>query len=137
MTADLDLMVDMSETNLRRLVRALSKLGYRPKVPVQLEDLVSEKNRRSWQREKGMVVFSVTRGNQDPMELDVMLESPIDFERAYGRRKLLRAGALRISVLSIDDLIVMKRLASREQDPADVNALEDVKSLTPRKRSRR
>jgi hypothetical protein len=133
----MDIMVEMSEPNLRRLVRALSALDYRPKVPVRLADFISEQNRRDWQQKKGMVVFAVTRGDSDPMELDIMVDSPLDFTSAYRRRTVLGAGDIRVPVVSIDDLIEMKRHASREQDLSDVEALKDVKALRPRKKVRR
>jgi len=127
-------MVDFSEGNLRRLVRALESLGYRPRVPVRLEDFVSAENRQRWQKEKGMVVFSVTRGDSDPLTIDIMIDPPVDFDRAYRRRSVLRADTLRLSVLSIEDLITLKRFASRDQDLADVQALEDVRYLRRRMR---
>ena len=34
-TADLDLVLDLQEDNLRRAVSSLSRLGYRPRAPVE------------------------------------------------------------------------------------------------------
>jgi hypothetical protein len=40
MTTDLDLMVDFTESNLRRLVKVLEELSYSPKPPLTLNDFI-------------------------------------------------------------------------------------------------
>ncbi len=37
-TADLDLIVDLEEQNIRRALTCLGGLGYRPRAPVPLDD---------------------------------------------------------------------------------------------------
>lgn len=132
-TADLDIIVDMTDDNLNRLVRALKSLGYRPTVPVRLEDFVSADNRQRWRREKGMVVFAVRRDGSDPLTVDIMLDSPIDFVKAYRRRKRVSADDVKVPVVNIDDLIRLKRLAFREQDVSDIRALRQVRAEKKRK----
>ena len=44
-TADLDLILDLSEDNLRRAVPALASLGYRPLVPVAFEAFIDADTR--------------------------------------------------------------------------------------------
>jgi predicted nucleotidyltransferase len=132
LTADLDIAVDLSRSNLRRVIRALEPLGYHPRVPVAFGDFVSEENRQRWQKEKGMVVFSVARADQDPLTVDIMIDCPIDFEVAYQRRVKLRADDLRVPVVALEDLIALKRVASRRQDLADIRALRVAKGLKGR-----
>jgi hypothetical protein len=37
LTADLDLILDMSQTNLTKFLAVMKKLGYKPKLPVKAE----------------------------------------------------------------------------------------------------
>lgn len=55
MTADLDLMVDLVEGNLRTFVDTLAALGYRPRAPVSADALLDPVARPEWQEGKGMV----------------------------------------------------------------------------------
>lgn len=41
-TADIDIIVDLEEGNLKRFIAAMKELGFRPKVPVSLEDFINK-----------------------------------------------------------------------------------------------
>ena len=47
MTADLDILADFEEKNLSRVIAALKELGFRPRLPVEPENLLSPKNREN------------------------------------------------------------------------------------------
>jgi hypothetical protein len=129
--------VDFAEENLTRLVAALRKLGFQPKVPVKIEDFVSAQNRERWKREKGMVVFGLLNRHDPQMSVDVMIDHPVEFRRAYLRRETIRPGGLSIPLAGIPDMLRMKRLASREQDLYDIAFLKGVeRHRKARKRSR-
>src|SRR6185503_15067420 len=58
-TGDLDLIVQLSPTNVLRGVQALSELGYRPRAPVSAAQFADPATRESWIKEKGLTVFSL------------------------------------------------------------------------------
>ena len=129
MTADLDLMVEMAEANLRSFVDALAGLGYRPRVPVSPNALLDPAKRRDWHETKGMVMFTWLHPDRPYEEVDLFLENPIDFGPAYARRVPVAAGDLSIPIASIRDLIALKRVAGREQDRSDIEALMQLQRL--------
>ena len=136
-THDLDLMLDFDEKNLARAMQALERLGFQPKVPVKLMDFVRAENRERWKREKGMVVFGLLNRHDPLVSVDVMVDHPVEFTRAYLRRETIRQGGLSIPLAGIPDMLRMKRLASREQDLYDIAFLEGVeRHRKARKRSR-
>lgn len=53
MTVDLDIMIDLSEENVGKLLRAMDRLGYVPRLPVPPAELVSKEKREEWVSEKG------------------------------------------------------------------------------------
>ncbi|MFZ3063011.1 MAG: hypothetical protein WA148_04630, partial [Actinomycetota bacterium] len=67
-------------------------------------------------------------------EVDIFLNNPIDFEEASKTRKFVVAEGIRIPLISLDNLIKLKRELSREQDLSDVEALEKVKRILKEKR---
>jgi hypothetical protein len=129
MTADLDLMVELSERNLDGFVKALSALGYRPRVPVAATDFLSPAKRREWQESKSMVMFTWIHPDRPYEEIDVFLENPIDFQSAYLKRKNLPVEDFTIPLAGVVELIAMKRIAGREQDSADIAALTRLLQL--------
>jgi len=129
MTADLDLMVDLKRDNLVKLVKALDKLGFKPRVPVKLTDFISEEKRIFWLGNKHMVMFSLYRPKEPYQEVDIFNMNPIIFEKAYQERKLVLAENIKIPLISIDHLIQLKRKSKRKQDLADVESLMTLKKI--------
>lgn len=127
-TADLDLLVDLQSPNLQRLVEAMKNLGYRPRAPVRFADITLE-NLRAWVKEKHMRVLSFTNPKRPQEEVDILVNSPVNFEEVYGRIEFVAAKGLPIPLISLDDLITLKRSSRRLQDLSDVEALRKVKRI--------
>jgi hypothetical protein len=126
-TADLDLVLDPDSAAMRRAIGVLSDLGYRPRAPVAFADFAAPERRQSWAREKQLVVFSVFSDAHPATEIDLFLEPPFDFERAYSKAVRFEVGpGITGSFVSREDLIEMKRKAGRTQDLADVAGLEQA-----------
>jgi hypothetical protein len=129
MTADLDLMVDLTERNLDLFVKAVAALGYRPRVPVDAADFLDPSKRREWRESKSMVMFTWIHSARPYEEIDVFLDNPIDFAAAYNNRKDVQVEDFTISLASVPDLIAMKRMAGREQDRSDIDALTRLQQM--------
>ncbi|OGW12537.1 MAG: hypothetical protein A3G93_02845 [Nitrospinae bacterium RIFCSPLOWO2_12_FULL_45_22] len=129
MTADLDLMVDLSPANITKLIEALTLLGYSTKAPVDPNDLTDPEIRKKWQEEKHMAVFSFYKTLIPYYQIDILLENPIDFDTAYRDRDIMGTEYLPIPVISLRDLIQVKKLIGRKQDKADIESLKKVKKI--------
>ena len=127
-TADVDLIVDLHEDNLRRALAALQSLGYHPRLPVPIEQLLDADTRTRWIREKGMKVFSLISPQHQRTDVDLFVDDPIGFERAY-------ADSIRVEVapnvdgvfVALDDLFILKTQASRPRDLEDINQLRKLR----------
>jgi len=129
MTADLDLFVDFEEKNLLKFTEALTRLGYRPKIPVQASDFADKSKREKWKKEKNMLVFSFYHLKRYQDHVDVFVYEPVEFKKAYKEKEIMKAGRVRIPVISIKYLTKMKAIAGRPQDLADIKALKEVEML--------
>ena len=128
-TADVDIVLDPDPGALKRAIQALAGLGYRPRAPVAFEEFADPARRRAWQEQKGMTVFSLHRPGHALTEIDLFLEPPFDFERAYADAVRLGVGGQETATfVSRSDLIAMKRSAGRPQDRIDVEELERGRS---------
>lgn len=125
-TADLDLIVDFEKNNITAFINVMKALGFKPKPPVPIEDFASADNREKWKREKGMRVFSLYRPDKPQDMVDIFVDEPIPFTAAYARCELVSTGETNISVISIPDLILLKKMAGREQDIEDIRALNEL-----------
>lgn len=127
MTADLDLVLDLSPGNVVAALTVLEQQGLRPRLPVPAQQFADPATRERWQRERHLTVFSM-HDPADPLrEVDLLAEAPVPFEELWDASRIVTAGDVPIRVASLDHLIAMKRAAGRPQDVADVVALEALR----------
>jgi predicted nucleotidyltransferase len=100
LTADVDLVLDLGHENVQRAIESLLARGLRPLLPVNALDFADIANRTDWE--------------------------PIPFEELWSRADSVELGGETVRVASIDDLIRMKRAASRPQDAIDIAQLEAI-----------
>ncbi|MDI6735645.1 MAG: hypothetical protein QME42_05555 [bacterium] len=136
LTVDLDIFVDFSKKNIENFALCMKNLGYKPKLPVKIEELQDSEKRKMWIEEKGAKVFSFFHLTKHEEHLDIFIYEPIPFKDAYRKRKIVVAKDIEIPIISIDDLIKMKEIASREQDLADISALKDLMEIVKNEEER-
>ena len=129
LTADLDLIVELSTENLRKFTRAINELGYKPKSPVSAEDFIDPRNRKAWKEEKGMEVFSFYHPKMLMNLIDVFVNEPIGFNEIESEIVIFKARDIKIPVISKKHLKALKRKANRPQDIADIEALEEIEQM--------
>ncbi len=114
-TLDLDLWVDKQHDNLEKFLEALISLGYS-------EDSC----------QKAVKAFSNEHIIKIPYE-DNLIEilddfiTKMDFNRVYKNRIDKKYNQLIVSVIGMDDLIVMKSKTNRYRDLVDVKELKKVR----------
>lgn len=123
-TADLDLVVQLERENVLRCVRALERIGYRPRAPVRAESLADPASREAWIRDENLTVFSMWSQEHPTLEVDLFVTEPFDFETVYARALRVPLERTSATVISRDDLIAVKKRVGRHKDVEDVNALE-------------
>lgn len=127
-TADLDLVVDFDEVDVRRTIDVLRTLGYEPRVPVPFDDFASAAARTAWRTEKGMTVFSIYSRAHAATEIARFVDSPFDFDAAYARAARFDVSpGVAATFVSLDGLIEMKRTAGRPSDVIDIQELEVIR----------
>lgn len=135
-TKDVDILIDVSKKNLARLRAVIKSLGLRPRMPVTLDEFLDPAQWLVWQRTKNLKALSLYNPKNPYEELDILWNVGVNYGEAQKRRKLLKLGLLRLSLVSIDDLIRMKKKASRAQDLSDLEALQRLQKETTSKRKK-
>lgn len=127
LTKDLDLLVFLDKSNLDIFFETLKKIGYNPKVPVTKEQFIDEEQRKRWQKEKGMIVFSFMEKNPPYKSIDMFVDEPILFEKVYRGKIEAKINNLIVPLISIDHLRELKERAGRPQDIIDIIQLNAIK----------
>jgi predicted nucleotidyltransferase len=125
-TADLDILVEMSDENLAKIVRILKKRGYRVKQPVDPMGIAEEATRKDWIKNKHMKAFNFYK-EDELKEVDIIIDSPVSFKDAKTDIVYIRGGGITYPVISIDNLIKMKKGTGRDVDNLDVKTLRKIK----------
>ena len=127
-TADIDILVEMSDNNLAKIVRILIKRGYRVKQPVDPMEIADRKSREDWIKNKHMKAFNFYK-EEELKEVDIIIKSPVTYEKA--RKDILRIKVANVilPVISIDNLIKMKKKTGRNIDRLDIEELKKIKKL--------
>lgn len=108
-TFDLDLLIEATPPNAKRLLEALLDAGLATASMTTPEDLLANE----------ITVF------KDVVRVDVMTTVPgVTFDAAWNGRQVMTYRNREFYVLSRNDLIASKRAAGRDVDLADVRALE-------------
>lgn len=120
-TVDIDLVIRWTEETLVRAEAALKDIGLVPQLPIRAKDVFA--NRDDYIQNRHLVAWNFYNPD-DPMEqVDIIIT--YDLATMHSQRLELPNGP--VDVLSIDDLITMKRRSGRPQDLADVRALERLR----------
>lgn len=123
-TMDVDLVLAMDEGNLRRFLTAATRLTLKPSLPVPLEALCDAKQLDTWVREKHLIAFSLHATSPGVPTVDIIVRPAVPFERMVRNRIEKNVGGVRLSLASIDDLIMLKTGTGRKQDASDIEALK-------------
>jgi len=128
MTRDMDLILDLDDpVSLGAFFSSCKALNLRPLMPVRLEDFGMKAIREKWIQEKHMFVFCLTSPDNPFSKIDVFAQTPDNFQTMFTNKKTLEVknegATFHINLVSIKDLIEMKKAAGRDKDLLDINNL--------------
>jgi len=109
-TADMDIFVSVSDSNLEKLLKSLYEFGA---ISVPKEHF----------KEEGRIF----RMGRSPIRIEILNQaSGIDFHICYERGKKIDVDGIEISIISASDLLINKKASGREKDIADLKNLEKI-----------
>ncbi|MCM8801172.1 MAG: hypothetical protein NC912_04065 [Candidatus Omnitrophica bacterium] len=125
-TYDIDLLVYLEDRNLAKLLRLMKDWGFKPKVPVDIMDFADRNKREDWIKNKNMKAFTLINPEWAIKEIDIIINSPVDYKKALKNAKIFKIYNVPIPTISINDLILMKEKTGRRQDEADIRYLKKL-----------
>lgn len=120
MTADIDLIIDFSLENVTRFEQVIKTFSYQNILPFSINSLVDLNFKKNMINERNLIAYSYFNSQANRMAMNVLVDVPILFEELWERKKIRMLGELTIQLVSIKDLITLKKYANRKQDLEDV-----------------
>jgi predicted nucleotidyltransferase len=129
MTADIDLLVAFDNDNIKQFEQVIEELEFASVVPIQLNSLLDESERANMIEEKNLIAYSYYSKRANFMNLDVLIDVPISFEGMWEVREEREIEDFKINIVSLNDLIQLKKYANRTQDKQDVLMLNKLQNI--------
>ena len=120
-TLDIDIVIDWNQSALAATERALADLGLVSRLPVSAGDVFL--SRDDYVTSRNLVAWNF----YNPDDLSEQVDIIIAYDLRNKRTTPVPLSDCVVPVLSIDDLIDMKRSSGRPQDREDVAALEKLR----------
>jgi predicted nucleotidyltransferase len=117
-TMDIDLILALTEESFVKAEQALNRIGLVSRLPVNSKGVFDF--REEYINQRNLIGWSFYNPKNPSEVVDIIINEDL---RKMKVVKINFAG-LQIKVVSVNDLIKMKRRAGREQDFADIKALE-------------
>ncbi len=129
-TLDMDILVEMTDKNLLKTVNILKKTGYHVKQPVDPIMIADKQTRQDWIKNKHMKAFNFYKGEGTSYEeVDIIIDSPVDFREAIEDAVKVRASDLSLTVISPKKFIKMKKASGRDRDLRDIEEIKILKDI--------
>ena len=126
MTADIDLLIEFNEKNISDFESALKLLSYQHSIPFPIRNFINKEERMKAISEKNLIAYSYYNSSSGFMNLDVLLDVPMDFEEMWNKKSTKNFKDTEIYLVSVDHLIAMKKYSNRIQDQNDVLLLSKL-----------
>jgi len=118
-TGDLDILLFLDEENLKKVDNVMRKLSYSERLPVSIMDL----------KDKNLKAFTFNPPYGSLLQVDIVIEASLKFDKFFKKRLVKVFDGVRIPVVSIEDLIEMKKKTGRSKDKIDLSVLKILKQL--------
>ena len=128
-TNDIDVLLALDEKNLQAMTKAMKAIGYEQRIPLALDELGDEKKALKFVQEKNLLAYTFFNSQEPLYSVDIIVGASLQFDRYAEHRIFADVWGMQLPVVSIDDLIDMKRKSSREKDALDVATLLEYKGL--------
>ncbi len=117
-TVDVDLVLKISRDNYRNIEKALVKLGLTSRLPVGADEVFDFRD--EYINNKNMVAWNFRNPKDPTQDVDIIITQDLSSMKI----DKFKVGQRVMPVVSVRDLIRMKRKSGRPQDLQDIEALE-------------
>lgn len=122
-TGDLDLLLLLNKENLAKVDKVMKKMKYSERLPVSIMELSDKKKVSNWMCKKNLKAYTFNPPPHNPLQIDIIISESLKFAQFYKRRNIKTMGQIKIPIVSLKDIINMKKRANRDKDVIDLKVL--------------
>ncbi|MBI4994681.1 nucleotidyl transferase AbiEii/AbiGii toxin family protein [Candidatus Peregrinibacteria bacterium] len=126
-TGDIDILLALDKKNLDKVAVLMKRMGYVERLPVDVKELGDKKKVENWVKKKGMTAYTFISDKRPQLDIDILVAHSFDFKKFHERHAIIGIWGLKIPVISINDLLKMKKEAGRPKDLIDITELLKLK----------
>jgi len=119
-TVDIDFVIRWNKTNLTNAESLLKELGLISRLPITADEVFSFRD--EYIKNRNLIAWNF----YNPDNLAEQVDLIIDFDLSGKSIVNMTVGEVEMSVISIKQLINMKKKSARPQDLADIEALKKI-----------
>ena len=119
-TVDVDIVLRLARKSFLAAESALRGLGLTPRLPISAAEVFDF--REEYIRNRNLVAWSFSNPRDPSQIVDVIITHDLSKLKV----KRIKAGGRTLPVLSLPDLVAMKKASGRPQDLEDIRALEEL-----------
>ena len=119
-TVDVDIAIHWSLKNLQNVENALKKMGLISLIPIDSNNLFYFRD--EYIKNRNLVAWNFYDPSNPVKQVDIL----INYDLKNKHTKTINTSSGKIRILSLSDLIEMKKASGRPQDLEDVKALETL-----------
>lgn len=120
-TIDIDLVIKMEKNSFINIEKVLKEIGLQSRLPINGEEIFNF--RKEYIKKRNLIAWNFININNPTESVDILLTEDLNKIKT----KDIKLGRHKIKIVSIPDLIKMKRKSNRPQDLEDIKALEKLK----------
>lgn len=123
-TMDLDCIIEHTESSFTACERALKGIGLVPRLPVTVQEVFQF--REEYIQRRNLIAWSFYNPTQQLEVVNIIITHDLRTLRTVAKNY----GVKKLRILSLADLINMKRASGRPQDLEDIKMLEKLDERT-------
>lgn len=124
-TADMDIILDLTEDNLQQFLKSIEAFGYQSSIPISVLQLADETFRQSLLK-AGLVAISFLSSILQMITLDVLVDVPFSFQDLWAKRTERQSGDTTLLLVGVEDLVSLKEISNSQQDRLDIESLKRI-----------
>lgn len=120
-TVDVDLVLKLERNTFLNIEDVFNKMGLQSRLPITGEEVFNF--REEYIKNRNLITWNFINIKNPIESVDILLTE--DLKKI--KTKTIRSGEIKLKVVSINDLIRMKKRSGRPQDLEDIKSLRSLK----------
>ena len=123
-TVDVDVVIQWSFKHLQATENVFKQMGLVSLIPISAETLFHF--REEYIQNRNLIAWNFYDPSNPLNQVDIIINYDL---RSAGAAKIIKTSQGMIRILSLNDLITMKKASGRPQDLEDIKALDHLRNL--------